>query len=236
MNIKDSVALVTGANRGLGRAWTQLLLEAGARKVYACARDPATVDATAHGVVPVKLDITRQEQVELVARQCGDVSLLVNNAGIVRGGGLLDADAWRRMQQELETNLGGTLAMSRAFAPILAAGGGGAIVNVLSVLSWLSLPGGETYAASKAATWSMTNGLRAALRGQGTQVLALHVGFMDTDMTAGVSVPKAAPADVVRQALAALEAGREEVLADDMTREAKRGLSLDPGVYLGQGA
>ncbi len=236
MNIKDSVALVTGANRGLGRAWTQLLLEAGARKVYACARDPATVDATAHGIVPVKLDITRQDQVDLVARQCGDVSLLVNNAGIVRGGGLLDADAWRRMQQELETNLGGTLAVSRAFAPILAAGGGGAIVNVLSVLSWLSLPGGETYAASKAATWSMTNGLRAALRGQGTQVLALHVGFMDTDMTAGVSVPKAAPADVVRQALAALEAGREEVLADDMTREAKRGLSLDPGVYLGQGA
>ncbi len=236
MNIKDSVALVTGANRGLGRAWTQLLLEAGARKVYACARDPATVDATAHGVVPVKLDITRQEQVELVARQCGDVSLLVNNAGIVRGGALLDADAWPRMQQELETNLGGTLAMSRAFAPILAAGGGGAIVNVLSVLSWLSLPGGETYAASKSATWSMTNGLRAALRAQGTQVLALHVGFMDTDMTAGVSVPKAAPADVVRQALAALEAGREEVLADDMTREAKRGLSLDPGVYLGQGA
>lgn len=232
MKIKDSVALVTGANRGLGRAWARLLIEAGARKVYACARDPASIDID--GVVPVRLDITRQEDVERAARQCGDVGLLVNNAGIVRGGGLLLEDAPARARDELDTNLFGTLAMCRAFAPVLREQGGGAIVNVLSILSWLSLPNAETYAISKAACWSMTNGVRSALRAQGTQVLALHVSFMDTDMTAAIDVAKAAPDDVVRQALAALEAGAEEVLADEATRQVKRGLSFEPGVYLGQ--
>lgn len=231
MKIRNTVALVTGANRGLGRAWVQLLQEAGARKVYACARDPAAIDAP--GAEALQLDITRQEDVDRVARQCGDVGLLINNAGIIRGGGLLDPQAPDLARQELETNLFGTLAMCRAFAPVLARQGGGAIINVLSVLSWITLPNVETYCCSKAATWAMTNGLRAALAPQGTQVLALHVGFMDTDMTAGLDAPKSAPADVVRQALAALEAGAREVLADEMTRQVKAGLSREPGVYLG---
>lgn len=231
MNIKDSVVLVTGANRGLGRAWAKALLAGGAARVYAAARDPAGIDMP--GVIPVELDITRPGQVERAARDCGDLTLLINNAGIVRGGDLLSPDAADLARQEMETNYLGTLAMSRAFAPVLARNGGGAIINVLSVLSWITIPGTATYSASKAAAWAMTNALRQALRGQGTQVIGLHVGFMDTDMTHGFEVPKAAPADVVAQALAALEAGGEEVLADDTSRGVKRGLSEHPGVYLG---
>lgn len=230
MKVRDSVVLVTGANRGLGRAWARLLLEAGARKVYAAARDPRSVNLP--DVIPLELDITRPEQVRHAAAECGDVTLLVNNAGIVCGGHLFDDDADSRARQELETNLFGTLAMCRAFAPILGANGGGAIVNVLSVLSWISIPGGATYSISKAATWSMTNGVRIALKPQGTQVVGVHVAFMDTDMTAGIDAPKASPLDVVVQTVAALEAGQEEVLADGFTREVKRGLSLERGVYL----
>lgn len=230
MQVKDSIALVTGANRGLGRAWAAALLQQGARKVYAAARDPATVDLP--GAIPVRLDITDAAQVAAAASECGDVTLLVNNAGIARGGELLAAIGNDVLREELETNLFGTLAMCRAFAPGLATKGGGGIVNVLSVLSWVTLPGAGPYCAAKAAAWSMTNAVRQALRAQGTQVLALHVAFMDTDMTAHVAEPKAAPADVVRQALAALEAGKEEVLADETTRQVKQGLSAEPGVYL----
>lgn len=230
MQVKDSVVLITGANRGLGRAWARLLLDAGARKVYACARDPRSVDVP--DVIALELDITRPEQVLRAAAECGDVTLLINNAGIVRGGDLLDDEAPARARQELDTNLFGTLAMCRAFAPILGANGGGAIVNVLSVLSWISIPGGATYSISKAATWSMTNGVRIALKAQGTQVVGVHVAFMDTDMTAGVDAPKASPLDVVAQAIAALEAGREEVLADALSRQVKAGLSQERGVYL----
>jgi len=230
MQVKDSVVLISGANRGLGRTWARLLLEAGARKVYAGARDPRSIDLP--DVIPLALDITRPEQVRRAAAECGDVTLLVNNAGIVRGGHVFDDEAVERARQELDTNLFGTLAMCRAFAPILVANGGGAIVNVLSVLSWISVPGAATYSISKAATWSMTNGVRLALKPQGIQVVGLHVAFMDTDMTAGIDAPKASPQDVVAQAIAALEAGQEEVLADALTREVKRGLSLERGVYL----
>ena len=230
MHIKDAVVLVTGANRGLGWAWASLLLQAGARKVYACARDASTVELP--GVIALDLDITRPDQVARAAAQCSDVTLLINNAGMVRGGDLLADDAPKRAQEELDTNLFGTLAMCRAFAPVLRANGGGAIVNVLSVLSWISIPGGGTYAASKAATWSMTNGVRHALRAQGTQVVGVHVAFMDTDMTAAVDAPKASPSDVVAQAIAAIEAGDEEVLADEPTRQVKRGLSAERGIYL----
>lgn len=230
MQVKDSIALVTGANRGLGRAWAIALQAAGARKVYGAARDPASIDLP--GVVPVRLDITDAAQVAAAAEACADVTLLVNNAGIARGGELLAGDSDAVLREELETNLFGTLAMCRAFGPVLGANGGGALLNVLSVLSWVSLPGAAPYCVAKAAAWSMTNGVRHALRAQGTQVLGLHVAFMETDMTAHVTGPKAAPADVVRQALAALEAGAEEILADDTTRQVKRGLSAEPGAYL----
>lgn len=229
MKVKDSIAFVTGANRGLGRAWVDALLAGGARKVYAAARDPAAIDIA--GVVPIRLDITSPTEVAAAARECADVTLLVNNAGIARGGELLGEDGASILREELDTNLFGTLAMCQAFAPRLAANGGG-IINVLSVLSWLSLPGAGPYGVAKAAAWSMTNAVRHALRDQGTQVLALHVAFMETDMTAHVSGPKASPATVARLALDALEAGAEEVLADETTRQVKQGLSAEPGVYL----
>lgn len=231
MKVQDSVAFVTGANRGLGAALAEALLAGGARKVYAAARDPARV--TISGVEPIRLDVTRADQIAAAARDCGDVNLLVNNAGISLHSGFISVDALAAARAEIETNYIAPLALSRAFAPVLARHGGGAIVNVLSVLSWLNFPRAATYSASKAAAWSLTNGLRGELRAQGTQVLALHVGYIDTDMARAVSAPKARPEDVARQVLEALEAGRDEVLADELSRQVKLGLSADRGIYLG---
>lgn len=230
MKIQDSVALVTGANRGLGLAFTQALLAGGARKVYAAARDPASVKQA--GVQAIRLDVTKPGEVEAAARDLGDVSLLVNNAGIIRGSGFLGPQGVDAVRAELETNFFGPLLLARAFAPILARHGGGAIVNVLSVLSWVSFPTSSTYSASKAAAWSLSNGLRNELGGQGTQVLSLHVGFMDTDMVRHVAAPKSQPDDVVKQVLAALEAGKAEILADEISRQVKKGLAADTGIYL----
>lgn len=230
MQIKDSVVFVTGANRGLGLAFARAALSSGARKVYAAARDPERI--TLPGVVPVALDVTQPAQVEAAARACGDVNLLVNNAGISRGVSLSGSDdAFDNARAEFETNFFGPWAVSRAFAPVLAANGGGAIINVLSVLSWLSLPGAVSYSASKSAAWSLSNATRNALRGQGTQVLSLHVAFMDTDMTSHVPGAKASPDAVVAQTFEALEAGRFEVLADALTRQVKAGLSAESAPY-----
>ena len=230
MKIQDSVALVTGANRGLGLAFTRALLAGGARKIYAAARDPAAVKQD--GVQAIRLDVTKPDEVEAAARELGDVSLLVNNAGIIRGSGFLGPQGVDAVRAELETNFFGPLLLARAFAPILARTGGGAIVNVLSVLSWVSFPTSSTYSASKAAAWSLSNGLRNELSAQGTQVLSLHVGFMDTDMVRHVAAPKSQPDDVVKQVLAALEAGKAEILADEVSRQVKKGLSADTGIYL----
>jgi NAD(P)-dependent dehydrogenase (short-subunit alcohol dehydrogenase family) len=231
MKIHNAVALVTGANRGLGLAFAKALLARGARKVYAAARDPASIALS--GVTPVRLDVTRPDEIAEAARLCDDVDLLVNNAGVAKFGGLFSAEGMETARVEMETNYFGPLAMSRVFAPILAAHGGGAIVNVLSVLSWVSLPQSAGYSASKAAAWSLTNGLRAQMRAQGTQVLGLHVGYMDTDMASHIDGPKSNPDDVVRQVLDALETGGEEVLADELSRNVKQGLAAERGVYLG---
>ena len=232
MKIPDSTALVTGANRGLGRAFAQALLAGGAKKVYAAARDPASIDLD--GVVPLRLDVTNPAEVAAAARQAGDVSLIINNAGILKGAPVVGAD--NDLRAEMETNFFGTLAVSRAFAPILAGNGGGALVNVLSVLSWVNLPGSALYSASKAAAWSLTNALRQELRAQGTQVVALHVGYMDTDMVRSVQAPKSNPRDVARLVLDAVESGRDEVLADAISREVKAGLNAEPPVYLARNA
>jgi NAD(P)-dependent dehydrogenase (short-subunit alcohol dehydrogenase family) len=231
MDITNSVALVTGANRGLGLAFARTLLERGARKVYAAARDPSSIRLP--GVIRLGLDVTDTAQIEAAAREARDVTLLINNAGILRTAPLLEAGAEAAARAELETNFFGPLAMSQAFAPILKQNGGGAILNVLSVLSWVTAPGVATYSASKAAAWAMTNGLRTELRPQGTQVLALHVGYIDTDMVRDVTAAKSSPDEVVRRALDALAAGRDEVLADEISRNVKRGLSAERGVYLG---
>ncbi len=232
MKIQNAVAFVTGANRGLGAAFAKALLAAGAHKVYAGARDPDSV--TLPGATPIRLDVTRPEEIAAAARECGDVDLLINNAGISRGGeGFLAAGGLEAARAEMETNYFGPLGVAKEFAPILGRNGGGAIVNVLSVLSWVTFPRVAGYSASKAAAWSLTNGLRNELRGQGTQVLGLHVGYMDTDMARHVEGPKSRPEDVVAQVLAALEAGGEEVLADELSRNVKKGLAAEPGVYMG---
>ncbi len=179
MRIADSVALVTGAGRGLGRAFVQELAERGAATIYAGARDPSQV--TGPGV-PVPLDVTDPDQVAAAARRCADVTLLVNNAGLMALSPLIGAPSMAGARHEIETNYFGTLAMCRAFAPVLAAGGGGAIVNMLSVVSFFTNPANGSYGASKAAAWALTNGVRIELAHQGTQVVGVHAGFIDTEM------------------------------------------------------
>jgi NAD(P)-dependent dehydrogenase (short-subunit alcohol dehydrogenase family) len=231
MKIQDSVALVTGANRGIGLEFAKALLARGARKVYAAAREPSSIKLA--GLQPVRLDVTRPEEVAAAARELGDVSFVINNAGISRRDNLLSPTGLEAVRAELEVNFYGPLLVSRAFAPILARNGGGAILNVLSALSWISFPRSSTYSVSKAAAWSLTNGLRVELRPQKTQVVAMHVGFVETDMTVGIDVPKSKADDVVRRVLDAVEAGAEEVLADETARQVKAGLSPERGLYLG---
>ncbi|MDO7897502.1 SDR family oxidoreductase [Pseudomonas citrulli] len=229
MQIKGSVALVTGANRGLGKAFVQALLAAGAAKVYAAARDPATVQAQPN-VVPLKLDVTRPEDIAAAVEGVQDLTLLINNAGI-HGDRPGPGISLENLRQEFETNAVAPLATSLAFAPVLAANGGGAIVNMHSALSWVNLPNTVTYSASKAAAWSLTNGLRLQLASQGTLVVGVHVAFVDTDMTRGLEgVPKASPHDVVQRVLEGVANDQPEVLADETSHQLKQNLSN--GVYL----
>ncbi len=230
MKIKNSVAFVTGANRGFGAALVTELLRAGARKVYAAARE--RFEIIDPRVEYVRLDVTKLEEIEAAALQCGDVDLLVNNAGVAHFKSFLSGDAIAAARSELEINYIAPLALSQAFAPILARNGGGAIVNVLSIVSWLNVKEFATYSASKAAAWSLTNGLRSELRHQGTHVMAVHVGFMDTDMTRNIDAPKSNTNEVARHIINSLEAGDEEALADELTRKTSRGLFAEPGVYL----
>lgn len=230
MQLDNATVLVTGANRGIGEEFARQALARGARKVYAGARDPASVRLP--GVTPVRLDVTDPAHVADAVAQCGDVTLVINNAGIADPGSLLDADSIESLRRMMETNVYGMLRVSQAFAPVLARHGGGAFLNVLSVASWISTPGLAAYAATKSAAWSVNNGLRIALKEQGTQVLGLHVGFVDTDLTRGIDLPKSAPADVVARAYAALEAGKSEVLIDELSQAVKLGLSLEQAVYL----
>lgn len=230
MKLENAVVLITGANRGLGLAFAKEALARGARKVYAAARDPASV--TLPGVVPVQLDVTKPEDVARVARELADVTLLVNNAGIGHVGGFLGADAVASARTQFETNFYGPLMLSQAFAPVLAAHGGGGIVNVLSILSWVNAPVLGIYSASKAAAWSLTNGLRQELAGQKTQVLGLHVGFIDTDMVSSFPGDKTPPQVVAARTFDGLEAGASEVKADAGSKQVHAGLSADPAVYL----
>src|ERR1044072_5276696 len=225
MDINNSVALVTGANRGLGRAFAQRLLERGARKVYATARRPETVNLPGVEVLP--LDIADPASVRAAAEAAPAVSLLINNAGIQTGTdlvtGSLDA-----VRHELETNVFGRLGMSREVAPALARNGGGAIVNVLSAMSWFGGKGANAYHLTKAAAWAMTNGVRLELAEQGTLVTAVHLGLADTDMAAAWPVAKIAPSDLADASLDGVEAGSAEVLADQWSQDVKSRLPLTP--------
>lgn len=230
MKLENATVLITGANRGLGLAFAREALARGARKVYAAARDPSSV--TLPGVIPIKLDVTNADDIAAAARDCPDVTLLINNAGIAATGGFMSDTSADSAQRHFDTNVFGPLRLTQAFAPALAANGGGAILNVLSIASWISGPLLGVYGMSKSAAWAMTNGTRIELHDQHTQVLALHVSFINTDLTRDLDVPKLAPDSVVRTALDALEAGASEVLADDLTRRVHAGLSAEPAVYL----
>ncbi|WP_329132217.1 SDR family oxidoreductase [Streptomyces sp. NBC_01476] len=229
MRISGSTALVTGANRGLGRHFAQQLRERGAAKVYATARRPELVDLP--GVEVLRLDITDPASVAAAAEAAPDVTLLVNNAGISTDTNLLTGDL-ESIRREMETHFYGTLHMVRAFAPVLA--GGGAILNVLSALSWFSFDGTNAYGAAKAAEWSLTNGVRLELAGQKTLVTGLHLGAADTDMAAGYEGAKEDPADVVRAALDGVEKGQLEVVADEWSAHVKASLSADPALFYTQ--
>ncbi|MGW1605431.1 SDR family oxidoreductase, partial [Streptomyces eurythermus] len=215
MELKDTVAVVTGANRGLGRHLAAQLVERGAT-VYAAARRPETVDLP--GVTPLRLDVTDEESIRAAARIASDATLLVNNAGISTEtpliAGNLDA-----VRLEMDTNFFGPLAVTRAFAPVIESNGGGAVLNVLSVLSWYHPAGLGAYAAAKAAAWALTGAAREELAPRGIAVSALHVGYMDTAMAASVPADqKTDPAEVAAQALDGIEAGLPEILADELTR------------------
>ena len=233
MDVIGSVALVTGANRGLGRQFAEQLLERGAAKVYATSRRPELVDVP--GVEVLRVDVTDPESVAAAAAAAGDVSLLVNNAGITTGANLVTGDL-AEIRREMDTHFFGTLGVVRAFAPVLARNGGGGVVNVLSALSWFSIDGANAYAAAKAAEWSLTNGVRLELTGQGTQVTGVVLGAADTDMMAGYTGPMSTPADVVRAALDGLQAGDWEVLVDDWSRHVKAALAADPREFYSQPA
>src|SRR5580692_7051781 len=225
MKVDGSVALVTGANRGLGKVYARELVARGAAKVYGAARNLAAV--TEPGVTPVALDITDPDRVAQVAAQCADVSLLVNNAGVLKYSTFTGAPSLDAARLEMETNYFGTLSMCRAFAPVLAAIGGGAIVNMMSDASFATYPLDPSYSASKAAELSLTNGIRMELSRQGTLVVAVHASFIDTDMAAGIDAPKISPESVARQAFDAVEAGQIEVLADERSRFVKAALPRD---------
>jgi NAD(P)-dependent dehydrogenase (short-subunit alcohol dehydrogenase family) len=222
MKIEGSVAFVTGSNRGLGAEYVRQLLERGASKVYAAARNPESVKAD--GVTAVALDVTNAEQIAHAVAQCSDVNLLINNAGVVIGSRITAENSLENAKAEFETNVWGPFNLSKGFAPVLAANGGGAIVNVLSAVSWMTMKEVATYAMSKSAAWSFTNGLRLELARQGTLVVAVHPAFIDTDMAAGVDMPKTSPQQVVARTLDGVEAGMPEVLADDTSAFVKKSL------------
>lgn len=233
MNITDQIALVTGANRGIGRQFVLELLERGASKVYATARRPESLDFDDTRVVPLRLDLVDHASVLAAATTARDVTLLVNNAGIATGAPLVTGDL-AEVRREMDTHFWGTLDVIREFGPILAANGGGAIVNVLSALSWFAAPGSGSYAAAKAAEWNMTNGVRLELAAQGTLVQGVLLGAADTDLMAGYDGPKIDPRDVPRRSLDGLAAGSIEVIVDDWTAMVKASLASDPAPFYTQ--
>ncbi|WP_103668048.1 SDR family oxidoreductase [Pseudanabaena sp. BC1403] len=222
MNIQGSIAFVTGANRGIGKADVEALVTAGASRIYATARSIESlkdiVAIAPDRIIPIALDITNPEQVIEAAQKAQDVTLLINNAGVLGAGGLFVESSIATAQWEMNTNYFGTLSMVRAFAPILKNNGGGAIVNILSVVSVANAPVFSSYSASKAALNSLTQGIRAELASQGTQVIGVFPGPVDTDMAEAVPMDKVAPIEVANLILLAIEKGIEDVYPDPVSQ------------------
>ncbi len=232
MQINDSVILVTGGNRGLGKVLVQAFLQAGARKIYVGSRTP--IETSDPRLQPIQLDITNEEDVAAAVGACQDITILMNNAGITSYAPFLTAPSLDDARQVMETNYLGTLAMVRAFAPHLKRNGGGTLVNMLSVLSWFSTPPAGAYCASKYAELALTEGLRIELRSQGTQVIAVHAGYIDTDMTAALNVPKVSPEEVAARIIEGIRNDQEEVLADQSSHDIKAALASNRQVFYQQ--
>ncbi len=226
MRIENSVALVTGANRGLGKAYAEALLAAGAAKVYAGARDPAAISDPR--LTPVRLDVTSPADIAAATERCGDVHILINNAGAMLMKSALAPGSEAAMRQEMEVTVFGLLAMARAFAPALKRNGGGALVNMLSVVSWFTVPMNATYCASKHAALAISDALRIELKAQGTHVVGVYAGFIDTDMAAGIDAPKTSPQQVAERSLDGIRNGLDHVLADARAEEIWHASRTDP--------
>jgi NAD(P)-dependent dehydrogenase (short-subunit alcohol dehydrogenase family) len=229
--IQNCVALVTGSNRGLGLAYCEGLLRAGAVKIYAAARDPSTIGLRDSRVIPIALDVTSVGGVASAAQSCHDVSLLINNAGVLRSSPMLGIDSEEAARQEMEVHYFGVLAMIQRFAPILAGNGGGAILNVLSVASWFASPTIGTYCASKAAEETLTDAIRIQLKAQKTQVAGVYAGYIDTDMSAHITHPKTAPSQVVERSFAGLESGVDRIFGDDSAAYVDRMVRTDRATF-----
>ena len=221
MQIKDSVAFVTGANRGIGRAFVDALLERGAKRVYAAARDVSGLEPVVAldptRVRAVKLDVTSIAHAQAAAASGKDVTLLINNAAVLATGGLTDLPV-AAVRDNMETNFYGLLNVTSAFIPVLERHGG-AVVNILTLLSMVSLPGLAAYNASKAAGWSLTQSFRADLAKRGIAVHGVFPGAVDTDMARSLTIPKTPAIEVARATLAGVEAGDEDIYPDPMSKE-----------------
>ena len=235
MKVSDQIVFVTGANRGIGRAFISELLVRDVKKIYAGVRDIHSVDQQLSQdprIEIVGLDVTNSDEVSRAARAATDASVLVNNAGIVAFDPLLDGSL-AAMRQQFETNVFGVLEMSRAFAATLKSRQG-AVVNILSAASWFSAPKNGAYCASKAAAWSITNGLRMELAPAGVLVQGVNFGAVDTDFSSGYDGPKIGSAEVARASLDGLERGDIEVLVDSDARMAKGALTGPPNAFVEQ--
>ena len=232
MDLTGKIVLVTGANGGIGTALVKTLLERGAAKVYAAARSIDAVVELSHldadRVAAFRLDITNAACVTAAAEQHRDVDIVINNAGLNRCMWLLGPTGMEAAREEMEVNFFGTLAVCRAFAPLLAARGNGIIANVCSIIGMVNLPINGTYCASKAAGHSLLQGIRAELSPKGVRVVGIYPGPVDTRMTAGQEMPKATPDQVAEAIMAGLEGDAEEIFPDPMSQEVHRGLLKDP--------
>lgn len=222
MNLKSTIALVTGANRGIGKEIVASLLAKGAAKVYAVSRDASTLEGTValdpSRVVPLQADVTDRAAVEALAGRALDVTLLVNNAGVLDFGGVLEAED-AAYERNFAVNFFGTLNATRAFAPVIEANDGGGVVNMLTLVALASMPGLGVYNASKAATWSLTQSLRASLGPKGIEVFSVFPGAVDTDMIAAVDMPKSRASDVAQAIVDGVASGREDIFPDPMAAE-----------------
>jgi NAD(P)-dependent dehydrogenase (short-subunit alcohol dehydrogenase family) len=232
MEIKNAVALVTGANGGIGSHFVEQLLQLQIAKIYVCARTTSKLQTLVAldpaRIIPIELDVTNPQSVKAAADRCSDVTLLINNAGTSLNHGIVSAPDLEAAKAEMDVNYFGMAAMCRAFAPILKQQGGGAIVNILSLLGKVNLPFSGSYSASKAAAISMTQSVRAELAAQKTLVVGVMPGTVDTDLAKSWPDPKVAPAEVAKAALAAVIANEEDVYPGEQAAQVSAQLLVDP--------